>query len=139
MRCHYSTDTYLLFSKLINNEHLKQGGARIKLEFEARGILDMLEPIVQSKQLVVTKLIKVLKDHEKVRFEKDLDDHLRLVGIEFTTQTKVGAKLTMLKDRVNKREEGEDPVLDWSLYKVDRNRYFKKQSTSHDCLDVLKT
>ena len=117
---------YILFSKLINTKHLKQGGARIKLKLEARGILNMFEPIVQSKQSAVTKLIKVLKDHEKLRFEKDLDDHLQLVGIEFTTQTKVGTKLAMLKDKINKGEEGVEPVLDWSLYEIDRSRYFKK-------------
>ena len=129
---------YILFSKLINTKHLKQGGARIKLKLEARGILNMFEPIVQSKQSAVTKLIKVLKDHEKLRFEKDLDDHLQLVGIEFATK-KVGAKLVMLKDKINKREEGVEPVLDWSLNEIDRSRYFKKQSNSYDCLDVLKT
>ena len=60
-------------------------------------------------------------------------------GIEFTVQMKVRAKLTMLKYKIEKREEGTDLVLDWSVYEIDRVRYFKKQSDTYDCLDVLKT
>ena len=52
---------------------------------------------------------------------------------------KVGAKLAMLKEKIDKREEGTDPVVDWNVYKIDRVRYFKKQSESYDCLDVLKS
>ena len=81
------------------------------------------------KQYVVTKLTKVLKDHEKLRFEKDLDDYLQQAGIELTGQMKVGAKLAMPKDKqVQKREEGVGPILDWSIYEIDIVRYFKKQS-----------
>ena len=131
---------YILYSKLINIKNLRQaGGARIKFEFDARGIIHQFEHIVQSKEGVVTKLAKALKQNDKIRFEKDLDEDLRQVGIEFTVQTKVGAKLAMLKDEIDKREEGSEPLLNWSLYEIDRNRYFKKQSNAYDCLDVLKT
>ena len=74
-----------------------------------------------------------------LRFEKDLDENLRQAGIEFTVLMKVGAKLAMLKCNVQKREEGVDPILDWSIYAIERVRYFKKQSYTYDCLDVLKT
>lgn len=94
---------YILYSKLINTKHLKTGGDRIKLEFEARGIISLFDPIVRSKVSVVTKLIKVLKENEKTRFENDLNVDLERAGIAFTAQMKVGAKLAMLKD---KREEG---------------------------------
>ena len=45
----------------------------------------------------------------------------------------------MLKDEIDKREEGSESLLDWGLYEIDRNRYFKKQSNVYDCLGVLKT
>ena len=45
----------------------------------------------------------------------------------------------MLKDKIDKREEGSEPLLDWSVYEIDRNMYFKKQSNAYDCLDVLNT
>ena len=48
----------ILYSKLINTKHLKKGGDRIKLEFEARDIIYKFDQIVQSKVSVVTKLIK---------------------------------------------------------------------------------
>ena len=67
---------YILYSKLINTKHLRQGGAKIKFEFDARGIINQVEPIVQSKVAVVTKLAKAMKQNEKIRFEKDLDEDL---------------------------------------------------------------
>ena len=60
-------------------------------------------------------------------------------GITITPQMKVGAKLAMLKDKIDKKEDGTDPVVDWNVYKIDRVRYFKKLSESYDCLDVLKS
>ena len=50
---------YILYSKLINAKYLKKGEGRIKLEFEARGILSKFDPIVQSKVSVVTKLMNL--------------------------------------------------------------------------------
>ena len=129
---------YILYSMLINANHLKNDGDRIKLEFEVRGILSKFEPIVQSKVSVVTKLIKILKENEKTRFENDLNVDMERSGI-IITQMKVGAKLAMLKDKIDKREEGTDPVVDWNVYEINRVRYFKKQSETYDCLDVLKT
>ena len=91
---------------------MRQGRGRIKFEFDARGILHLFEPIVRSKVAVVTKLSKALKQNENIRFEKDLDDDLRQIGIEFAVQSKVGAKLVMLKDKIDKRKEGSEPLLE---------------------------
>ena len=60
---------YILYSKLVNTKHLRQRGARIKFEFDARGIINQFEPFVQSKVAVVTKLSKALKQNKKIRFE----------------------------------------------------------------------
>lgn len=80
------------------------------------------------KAIIVTQLTKVLKEHEKLRFEKNLDGDLHQVGIEFKVQMKVGAKLAMLKDKVEKLEEGTEPMLYWStsIYEIDQVRYFKR-------------
>ena len=103
---------------------MRQGGARIKFEFDARGILNQFEPILQFKVAVVTKLAKALKKNETIRFEKDLDEDLRRVEIEFIVQTKVGAKLAMLKDKIDKREEGSEPLLDFKTMELSApNRY----------------
>ena len=88
---------------------------------------------------MVTKLIKALRENEKTRFENHLDVDLERAGISFTAQMKVGAKLAMLKHKIDKKEVGTDLVVDWNVYEIDRVRYFKKQSDTYDCLDVLKT
>ena len=42
------------------------------------------------------------------------------VGIAFIEGTKNGAKLAMLKGRVDKYEDGTQPTGDWGLYEIDR-------------------
>ena len=72
--------------------------------------------------------------HERVRFEKELDTLLTELGVTDFERMKVPAKILIVKEKM---EENEAEERDWSVYEIDRKRYFKQQSGTYDALALL--
>mmetsp|Transcript_21469 Transcript_21469/g.43617 ORF Transcript_21469/g.43617 Transcript_21469/m.43617 type:complete len:109 (-) Transcript_21469:8-334(-) len=106
----------------------------IKNEFESRGLLDKFNAIVESKVRVIPRCQEALAQHEAVRFEKELDAVLAEFGVVCFERFKVGAKILMIKEKM---EENGTEERDWSVYEIDRQRYFKQQSVTYDIIALL--
>ena len=107
----------------------------IKNEFESRGLLNKFNTIGESKVRVIPRCQEALAQHEAVRFEKELDAVLAEFGVVCFERFKVGAKILMIKEKM---EENGTEESDWSVYEIDRKtRYFKQQSETYYAIALL--
>ena len=127
-----------MYKKLICKKQLDLGDTLIQKEFRARGIIDQFNAIVVAKPKMVTRVIEALMADEKIGFKNCLNADLTKVGIEYTGRTTVGSKLSMLKDKVKRKEDNADTKIDWSVYEIDRVKYFKKISNEYNALSLIK-
>ena len=44
----------------------------------------------------------------------------------------------MLKDKVKRKEDRADTLIDWGVYEIDRGKFFKKISEEYNALSLLK-
>ena len=120
---------FFSYFKACQKKNMIDGGI-LQKEFHARGILHIYQALVAQK--AGSRLIwSALRADEKQRFEKDVNKELLALGVEIAPQLKLGAKLNLLKQTV---QEKDDNTKDYSEFFIDMNKYFKKQSTEYSSI-----
>ena len=79
----------------------------IKNESKFRVLLGNFNAIEQSKIRVITRCQEALVQHERLRFEKELNAHLTELDVEGFKRMKVPAKIVVVEEKMEENQTEE--------------------------------